>query len=529
MQFLLHKKFQLTGAYIVLGLGMALQAFFPQKGLLAMGSMIAVLLSAFPSRMQHTVAIGSIAIAALFFFNLKQYDYKGLNISGMELFLILGVLLSILIVLANQKEKITTEKSLRELESLFQYSTIGMVITNQKGQILDFNQCAQGYFGYTKEELRGKNVELLLPGRFREKHVGYREKFHEHPAPRTMGAGRDLHARKKNGEEFPVEVSLSHYTSGKETYVIAYVIDITVRKKNEAIVLAQKQALEETTRQISEMNHALESRVEGRTRMLQETLAALEESKMELSEALEKEKELSDLKSRFVTMASHEFRTPLSAILSSAYLLEQYNLQPEQEEKRWKHIQRIRESVSGMKGILEDFLSLGKLEEGVVKPNPELKALPALVDELTHWKEDLQLLTKKGQVLHVETEGSGDVWVDTALLKNIFINLVSNAIKFSGENQEIAIRLKNDPENFSLSVADKGMGISEEDQVHLFERFFRARNAGNIQGTGLGLHIVQRYADLLNGNIAFTSKLGEGSEFCLTIPHQSNVHSNLNG
>jgi signal transduction histidine kinase len=136
--------------------------------------------------------------------------------------------------------------------------------------------------------------------------------------------GRDLFAVKKDGAEFPVEISLSYYTIGSGTFVIAFVIDITVRKKSERLVIEQKQELEQVAKQITQMNLQLEQKVEDRTKMLRETLAELEKSKEELSEALNTEKELGELKSRFVTMASHEFRTPLSTILSSAYLLEKY-------------------------------------------------------------------------------------------------------------------------------------------------------------------------------------------------------------
>jgi signal transduction histidine kinase len=163
---------------------------------------------------------------------------------------------------------------------------------------------------------------VLLPASMHHRHINYREQYYHHPEPRIMGHGRDLLARRKDGTDFPVEVSLSHYTLNNATFVIAFVIDITVRKNHEAILIAQTHELNRVTEEIRYMNAELEQKVEDRTKMLREALSELERSKEELNQAFENEKELSELKSRFVTMASHEFRTPLSAILSSAYLLE---------------------------------------------------------------------------------------------------------------------------------------------------------------------------------------------------------------
>jgi signal transduction histidine kinase len=337
-----------------------------------------------------------------------------------------------------------------------------------------------------------------------------------------MGHGRDLHARHKNGHTFPVEVSLSHYIINGETFVIAFVIDITVRKKHEETVLEQKQELERVTAEIKMMNSELEQKVEDRTKMLREALVELEKSKEELSEALENEKELSELKSRFVTMASHEFRTPLSTILSSAYLLEKYNeLNP--NPKTQKHIHRIKGAVGGMKNILEDFLSLSKLEEGVVQPHMEELSADTIIEIVNSLILEMDALLKPGQQILFKNSVSQNVWVEKNLLKNILINLVSNAVKFTGENEAITISSSVAEDNLVFSVEDTGIGISEEDQLHLFERFFRAKNASNIQGTGLGLHIVVKYLELMDGRIEMKSKLEQGSTFTIYIPQRKRV------
>jgi signal transduction histidine kinase len=332
-----------------------------------------------------------------------------------------------------------------------------------------------------------------------------------------MGHGRDLFAQNKTGKTFPVEVSLSHYVINNETFVIAFVIDITVRKEQEVMAVDQTKELERVTAEIRYMNSELEQKVEDRTKMLREALSELELSQKELSLAFEKEKELGELKSRFVTVASHEFRTPLSTILSSAYLVEKYS-QVEHNPKVDKHLARIKNSVEGMKNILEDFLSLGKMEEGLVSIKMVIVA-PASIDELFQdLMQELEGLLKTGQKVIIKNLLTDEVLIDKDLIKKIMINLVSNAIKFTEENKTIVISASLLDENLIISVEDEGMGIPVEDQQHLFERFFRAKNVTNIQGTGLGLHIVVKYLELMNGRIDMKSKPEEGTTFTIYIP-----------
>jgi PAS domain S-box-containing protein len=405
-----------------------------------------------------------------------------------------------------------------QFEALFNYATIGIVMTDHSGVIINFNKYAESQFGYTRAEVNGKRVEILIPHSLHGVHVGHRIGFYKHPEPRRMGEGRDLFALKKDGTEFPVEVSLSHYVIDGDTFVIAFVVDITVRKGSEAVVLRQNADLERITRDILHLNAELEQKVDDRTKMLRETLVELERSRKELSEALEAEKELSELKYRFVTAASHEFRTPLSTILSSAYLLGKYKPE-EYEEKKGKHIQRIKNSVEGMKGILEDFLSMGKIEEGKVQVKMEEVEADTLVAELQSAIADMEHLLKPGQqITLVHTSDRPTLYIDLHLVKNILINIVSNAIKFSGENKVIGVDLKLSSQSFTMSVQDNGIGVAPEEQQHLFERFFRARNAANIQGSGLGLHIIGKYLELLNGTIQVNSVLDEGSCFTISIP-----------
>jgi signal transduction histidine kinase len=238
----------------------------------------------------------------------------------------------------------------------------------------------------------------------------------------------------------------------------------------------------------------------------------------ELREALKKEQELGMLKSRFVSMASHEFRTPLSTILSSASLMIQY-IKEEQQDKREKHFQKIRSSVDMLTTILNDFLSLSRLEEGRVEVAWETFNIQDFCKETM---DDAQTIIKQGQNLKLNHPPKPlMVYLDKKLLKLIFINLISNASKYSDDAAEINCTIKLEKNELHISIADAGIGIPEEEQKHLFDRFFRASNATNIKGTGLGLHIVKRYAELMNGTVSFESISGKGSTFTLNFNQEN--------
>jgi signal transduction histidine kinase len=255
------------------------------------------------------------------------------------------------------------------------------------------------------------------------------------------------------------------------------------------------------------LNDELEQKVEHRTRQLRETLDELERSRDELEHALSKEKELSDLKTRFVSMASHEFRTPLSTILSSASLVAKYT-QTEEQNKRDKHIQRIRSAVSNLTDILNEFLSIGRIEEGRIQANFSLFNIK---EQIALVANEMQSILKPGQQIRIRHQGPLMVNLDLSLLRNVFINLLSNASKFSSENAPIDVETEVNEKQILISVRDHGIGISDDDKKHLFERFFRGKNVTNIQGTGLGLHIVSKYVELMNGQIEARSELEKGT------------------
>ncbi|WP_218022351.1 sensor histidine kinase [Chryseotalea sanaruensis] len=235
----------------------------------------------------------------------------------------------------------------------------------------------------------------------------------------------------------------------------------------------------------------------------------------ELMKTLEKEKELNTLKSRFVTMASHEFRTPLTTILSSAFLVENYTGQQVENERK-KHLERIKRAVNGLTELLNDFLSLGQLEEGKVHLMLKSMNLKVFCEDLI---QEVSLTKKEGQKIVFEFEGEDtEIAMDKHLLRNILLNLLSNAIKYSPISSNIGLTISVASKNITLKVSDQGIGIPPDEQKLIFKRFFRAKNTIQIQGTGLGLNIVRRYVKLLTGKIFFESRLDKGTIFTVILP-----------
>jgi PAS domain S-box-containing protein len=399
-------------------------------------------------------------------------------------------------------------------KEIFHSSTEGILVVSKAGKIIIANPSAEKIFRYEQGELKNKSLEDLLPARFKMAHVAMRESFNNNPGPRRMGVGRDLWALRKDGTEFPVEISLSYTQNKGEFAIMAFIIDITQRKKAE-------DGLKRSEEQLIIYATELEKKVEARTEALNISVSKLEKEVKERKRAeydakksLEKERELNEMKSKFVSIASHEFRTPLSSILSSVSLIDQYRTRGE-ITKQEKHIHRIKSSVHHLTSILNDFLSLGKLEEGKLEVMHEPVDIGHFMSEVA---DEMRPSLKPGQHIVIVLQKNISITSDTRIMRNILFNLISNASKYSDPNKNITINISHTSETISISVTDQGIGIPQEDLKHLAERFFRASNATNIQGTGLGLHIVKRYAELLKGNLTFTSIYGTGSTFTITLP-----------
>jgi len=479
----------------------------------------------------------------------------------------------------------------------------GVIIIDEKQNIVEVNQSVLKMFGYRKGELMKKPLNILIPRNYHADHGKHVKGFMKKQTRRRMGQGRDIFGARKDGTTFPVEAGLNPFTIYEKNYVMALIIDITIRKAAEQDLKHWAKIFNQSLNEIyifsggdlkflnvnsgalSNMGYSLEEfkkmtpsdikpeytkkqfksilqpllngieeklvfetihqRKDGTTYPVevhlqlsnvgnQQVLVAIilditvrknytdelentvEQRTKELQSALEKEKELNDLKTKFLSMVSHEFKTPLSGILTSSMLLGKYK-QAGQQEKRDKHIKTIVDKVHYLNNILNDFLSVEKLQDGKIKYTPHKFKLSKVVNEVVY---NANMLLKEGQKINYpENIDAISMNQDEKIVELALSNLVNNAIKYSPENTIIGLEIIQDKQKTTFKVKDQGIGIPKKDQKNIFNRYFRAENALLTQGTGIGLNIVQDHLENLDGCIYFESSKGKGSVFTIEIPN----------
>lgn len=392
--------------------------------------------------------------------------------------------------------------SAKLLEAIIDNAIDGIITIDPFGIVESINPAASALFGYEPREVIGNNISMLMPEPYRSAHDGYIHNYKSTGVKKIIGIGREVKGRKKDGSTFPFRLAVSEVLFKDKKIFTGFIHDLT--KERAAEDELRKHAVE------------LEEKIRERTRDLIMLVSELEKAKSDVSISLEKEKELNHLKSRFVSMASHEFRTPLSSVQLSASLIERYAERPDFQSVL-KHTGRIRGAVQLLNNILNDFLSLEKLEAGKVVVNKSQVNLVQVAEEIT---EEMQMICKKNQhIIYQHTGDVGSFYIDIHLIKNSIINLISNAIKYSGEDTLIEFSTEIIGNTCIVVVRDNGIGIPFEDQKNLFEPFFRAYNTGDIPGTGLGLNIVERYVGLMGGTLEYKSAINEGTLFKMTF-HQ---------
>ncbi|HJW30517.1 MAG TPA: PAS domain-containing sensor histidine kinase [Saprospiraceae bacterium] len=416
------------------------------------------------------------------------------------------------------------ENPIEILQSIVETAIDGIILIDEWGIVVMLNSAATRLFGYRQDEALGQNISFLMPSPHREHHDEYLKAYHDTGHKKIIGIGREIEGRRKNGSLFPARLAVSEMEIHGKKYFTGIIHDLTEMK-----------AVEE---QIMQLNRELEQLVRERTLELQDTVNLLLETNRQLNQSIEKHqqyeiellttrdelhksldraKELNTLKSRFISMASHEFKTPLSSILSSSSLISKYN-ESDQVSDRQRHIDRIKSSVYHLNHILSDFLSVTRLDEGHFEPTITTYELGGLMEDL---QSELEGLVKRGQELTIRNEAGQVTMVsDKNILRNILYNLLSNAIKYSNEGKPIHCHIQREGDRLHIEIKDEGIGIPPLDQKHIGSRFFRASNAVYIPGTGLGLNIVISYLHTLHGDLSFTSEEGQGTTFKITIPVQ---------
>lgn len=392
---------------------------------------------------------------------------------------------------------------------LFESASEGIVVVNSLKKIVATNAAARALFGYHKDELEGKQLNLLIPEKYHKEHDRNVHEFMRHSSKRTLGKGLSIYGLHKNGSQFPLEVGLNPFVLHGHSYVMALITDITVLRDQE--------------RQIIDLSEHLEEKIEERTsslikviKLLQQEVAMRLTSENNANEALKREQDLNELKTRFLSLVSHEFKTPISGILTSATLIAKYTT-ADQQEKREKHLDTIKSKVKYLNTIIDDFLSLERIETGKTSYNISLFPLSKVLNEVIY---DANMYLKDGQRVNYP-HNADDIMVsfDEKTLELSLSNLIHNAIKYSGEQSTITILVEQNDLQLNISVQDEGIGIPAQEQRFVFDRYFRAQNVLITPGTGIGLNIVQNHLKNLGGTVNFKSVEGKGSTFKITIPN----------
>ena len=365
-----------------------------------------------------------------------------------------------------------------------------------EGRVVLINQTAERMFGYTREELLGLNVEVLVPASMRAGHSRHRASYTEHPQTRPMGTGLELKAQRKDGSLFPVEISLSPNRVGNELRVIALVRDISARKQFEDRLRAVQ---EQYTAELAAKNQQLE----GRNRDIERA---------------------NRLKSEFLASMSHELRTPLHTIIGFAELLAE-EIEGPLNGKQKRFIGHILQDSRHLLELINEILDLSKIEAG------RLELQIGNVDFARCLEEVLSGVRQQAVSKSIKLENKNGfrktIYADRVRLKEILYNLLSNAVKFTPDGGTVWVESHAADEWLQVTVGDTGIGIPEEEQRNVFEKFYQVGSTtkGTREGTGLGLPIVQKLVELHGGKVWMQSQIGEGSRFMFTLPLGEPVNS----
>ena len=391
--------------------------------------------------------------------------------------------------------------------------SIGIILLDAQQHIIEANQSAERMFGYKIKELNQLHLQVLFSDANTIQLENQLKVFLNQGVKEKKEKSLSIYGIHKSKSMFPVEVSLNIFKLCNKEYIMALITDISTRKEQEV--------------RLSKLNAEFEQKIILRTKELNETISQLEHENMlrvdaekDINIAFRRERELNKLKTNFLSLVSHEFKTPLSGILTSIILLGKYNL-AEQQEKRDKHIKIITDKVQYLNNILNDFLSLEKLETGNINYNLSTFKLGKVIKEVV---SNANILLKEGQTIdYSDSIDEISLFQDEKIIELTLSNLINNAIKYSSENSVIAIKVRQDIEITTLEIIDDGIGIPKIDQKNIFNRYFRAENALLTEGTGIGLNISKTHIENLGGSINFESTENKGTTFTISIPNTAQL------
>lgn len=395
------------------------------------------------------------------------------------------------------KDKELLKMSEQKYRGIFEGLTEGIMHTDKVGKIISVNPGFCKMLGYSKNEIIGK----IGYNKLHEPEVGNRLKQKlKHRAKGNAGQYEACFLR-KNGEKIWTQVSASPQfdKEGEFVGVMSIIINITERKRAEVEAIKMKELF----------TQELENKVLARTK-------ELEQARIELAKSLEKEKELSQLKSRFVSTASHQFRTPLSVIQTSMGVLAmQENQMTTEFNANFQRIySRVKDQIQRMTDLMNDVLILGKINEGNITLRLKEHDLLEISDEVI---KSYSVLMETHKIEKVVIGKPYKVKLDKQLFEHALSNFISNALKYSPENSVTGVQIRFDKKHVTIVVKDNGIGIPANDLEHLFDPFFRASNVREVNGTGLGTAIAKEYIELIGGKVSVTSVEGEGSEFTIKL------------
>ena len=390
----------------------------------------------------------------------------------------------------------------------------GLCIANEEGRIIMVNSALEDIFGYKKGELNGKKIDQLIPEAHRNIHLKHFDAFTKFPRKYKKGKGREFLGLHKDGRLLDLEIGLNYFQYQGSFYAKALISEISVRKHKEHLIKEKNRNLEfEVQQQTNQLIHIV-SKLEKSNLKLKEEIKERIIAENRLNIALAKEKELNVMQTKFISMVSHEFKTPLSGILTSAGLIEKYN-EKATNEKIAKHSTTIQSLAIQINNMLDDFISLEKTESENYPLRLSKFKLCDVINRLSH---DSKAILKEGQRIEITPcKAPIEVWQDKKALEIIINNVLYNAIKYSPEHSLIKIKFhRNDL--LKISIEDNGIGIPKEAQKYVFDKFYRGKNALTIQGTGIGLNTVKRYLEKLNGSIEIHSEENKGTKVLIELP-----------